>query len=85
MGKLVVIEKEELIQTINSSVLKALSEFDKQRNRNNSDETFTVNQVAKKLGMSHSTVKKRINQGYIKTSKDGRISERSIQEYLQNQ
>jgi predicted RNA-binding protein with RPS1 domain len=83
MEKLIVIAKDELIETIDLSIKKALYEYDKQKKRNEPEKTFTINQVSKKLGMSFSTVKKRIDEGIIKTAKDGRIPESSINEYLQ--
>ena len=43
---------------------------------------YYVNQVAKMLGMSHRTVKKKCRGGYIKTTKDGMITRKALNEYL---
>ena len=85
MEKLVVISKDELIQTIDMTVKRVLSEFERKRKASEPEKTYTINQVAKKLGMSHATVKKRIDEELIKIAKDGRIPGSSIKEYLQNQ
>jgi excisionase family DNA binding protein len=45
-------------------------------------QTFTVNQVAKRLGMSHHYVKKLIASGVLKSTKSGRITEAAVEEYL---
>ena len=85
MQKLVILTEEEFKETVSSSVKLALSEYDKNREAKEPEKLYTINQVANKLGMSHSTVKKRINEGYIRTSKDGRIPQSSLTEYLRNQ
>ena len=67
------------------SILKAtLSEFDLEKIKGNSISLFTINQVAKRLGKAHATIKKLVNAGIIKTTKDGLITEQSINDYLQN-
>jgi len=48
------------------------------------DNLYTINEVRKRFGKAHSTVKKLISKGLIKTTKDGLISEAAIQDYLQN-
>lgn len=45
---------------------------------------FTINEVAKRLGRAHSTIKKLISQGILRTTADGRISEKAINDYLTN-
>ena len=44
--------------------------------------TFSINQVAKKLGMAHSTIKKLVLNGIIKSTTNGRISREAIEDYL---
>lgn len=48
------------------------------------DQTYTVNQVAKRLGMSHHYVKKLIVSGVMRSTKSGRITETAVEEYLEN-
>ena len=45
---------------------------------------YTINQVAKKLGMSHSTVKKLVQSGAIASTRNDRITEDSINDFLKN-
>lgn len=85
MQKFIILTEDELKETVSSSIKLALSEFEKIKKREEPEKVFTINQVAKKLGMSHSTVKKRIQEGIIKSSKDGRIPQSSLTEYLQKQ
>ncbi len=47
-------------------------------------QVFTINAVAKRLGMAHNTVKKLCRNGIIKTTKCGRIPEDALSEYLEN-
>lgn len=45
--------------------------------------TLSINQTAKWLGRSHSTIKKLIQSGHLKTIADGkRVSLESVNEYL---
>ncbi|HAF30553.1 MAG TPA: hypothetical protein DCG75_16035 [Bacteroidales bacterium] len=85
MQKLVLLTEEELKDAVSSSIKLALYEFEKNRKEKEPEKTYTINQVAKKLGMSFSTAKKRIEEGYIKAAKDGRIPQSSITNYLRNQ
>jgi len=47
------------------------------------DKLYTRNQVRKRLGKAFATVDKLISKGLLKTTKDGLISEASLNEYLQ--
>ena len=47
------------------------------------DRLYTVNEVRKRLGKAHATIKKLISKGMLKTTIDGLITEASINEYLQ--
>ncbi len=60
---------------------EALLEHEREKNSNR---TYTVNQVRKRLGISHETLTKRIKAGLLKTTADGRLSEAAINEYLKN-
>ncbi len=44
--------------------------------------TFSINLVAKKLGMAHSTIKKLVQNGIIQSTSNGRISQEAIEDYL---
>ncbi|MEI6765058.1 MAG: hypothetical protein WCM76_05410 [Bacteroidota bacterium] len=57
----------------------ALEDFFKKKNR---DKTYTVNSIAKRLGVAHATITKRIKEGLILTTSDGRIAEAEVENYL---
>lgn len=67
------------------SILKiTMAEIDLEKKKGNSISLFTVNQVSKRLGKAHATIKKLIQAGILKTTKDGLITEQAINDYLQN-
>ena len=66
-------------EKIKMLVKEALLEHEREKNSNR---TYTVNQVRKRLGVSHETLTKRIKSGLLKTTADGRLTEASINEYL---
>jgi excisionase family DNA binding protein len=70
---------KESIHEIRDVMLSVLDEFFKKLNR---DKTYTVNQIAKRLGVSHATITKRIREGLIQTTTDGRIAEEEVENYL---
>lgn len=43
---------------------------------------YSINKVAKMLGRSHTTIKKQVESGQIKSTPDGLIPEDAIEEYL---
>ena len=68
-------------EKIKMLVKEAIKEVEAEKRKDN---TYTVNQVRKRLGISHETLTKRIKAGLLKTTADGRLSEASINEYLKN-
>ena len=84
MTNLVVIQEDQLERQIRKAVREevktSLSEHDRERN---GDRLYTINQVAKRLFKSHSTIKKYCAQGFIQTTKSGLIPESAIEKYLQ--
>jgi hypothetical protein len=77
MSQIVIIEKEELIKTIKI----AFSSYEKEKEVNN-PKLYTINQIAKKLNKAHSTIKKLVVNGIIKSTPDGLITSSAIEEYL---
>ena len=67
------------INDIKQAVKDALVEHDRLRDK---DKLYSINEIAKRLGCHHSTIKKKVLSGLIKTTKDGLISETAINEYL---
>lgn len=78
MSEIILTTKQELEQTIRS----VLIEFDKEKSISIPKKVYTINQVAKMLGKAHATIKKLVDKGYIKSTKDGLIPESAINEYL---
>jgi hypothetical protein len=79
MANLLITEPSELKSLIKSALL----EYDQEKNKDKGEKLWTVNQVAKRLGKAHNTIKKLTNSGLIKTTASGLISEKAINEYLQ--
>lgn len=83
--KLIVIPANELFNMIESVMEKAETRrVEKQQEKQQSENLFTINQVARKLGRAHATIKKLVADGAIRATSDGMISERSINDYLRN-
>ncbi|MEI6059373.1 MAG: helix-turn-helix domain-containing protein [Bacteroidota bacterium] len=72
----------ELENIIRKSVKDALSEFEKEKIISNTDKLLTISQVSKKLGKSFRTIKKWVDAGILQTTKNGLVTEASLNEYL---
>jgi excisionase family DNA binding protein len=81
MANLIVIEKTELKEFLENTI-EGIFEARDRKSGLTRDETYTVNQVAKRLKMSHFTVKKLVMSGIIKSTKSGRITEQAVNDYL---
>lgn len=71
------------IETIERLINKAVAESF-EANKPKEEQLFTVNHVAKILHMSHSTVKKLVGEGTIKTTASGHISIGELDCFLKN-
>ncbi len=78
MSEIILTTKQELEKTIKS----ILVEFDKEKVSREPGKLFTINRVAKMLGKAHATIKKLVDNGTIKSTKDGLITENAINDYL---
>jgi len=68
---------------IENIVLSALKKHEEtHRIKENENKFYSINKVAKMLNRSHTTISKFVNQGIIKTTADGRISQSNLDEYL---
>ncbi len=76
-----IIEPEEFLKKIKEVVKNEIHDC---LSGNETERLFTINQVAKRLGMSHSTVKKLVTSGQIKSTSNNRITEKAIDDFLQN-
>ena len=78
MSEIILTTKQELANTIKS----ILVEYDEEKIAKEPGKVFTINQVAKMLGKAHATIKKLVVKGTIKSTVDGLIPEKAINEYL---
>ncbi len=78
MADIILTTKQELEQTI----INVLIKFDNEKAKKRPTKLYTINQIAKKLGKAHATIKKLVTNGIIKSTKDGLITETAINEYL---
>ena len=70
-------------EAIKEIILEALQENDRTRaNKKSETKLFTINKVAKILGVSHSTVKNLVGNETIKTTPDNKITEKELNKYL---
>jgi hypothetical protein len=81
MATMIITEENDLKNLIKS----AFYEFSQEQIKDKGEKLYNVNQIAKKLGKAHATIKKLILAGYIKTTASGLISEASLNEYLNKQ
>lgn len=54
------------------------------RDKEERETLYTVNEVAKRLRRAHSTIKRLVAQGVLRSTPDGLISEKAINDYLKN-
>ena len=69
---------------LEKAVISAIKKVEKEKqDQEGGQKLYTINQVRKRLGKAHGTIKKLTKLGFIKTTKDGLISESAINDYLQ--
>jgi len=77
------------VSELKNLLVDVLTEFDSKKNakvieRKEMETLYTINEVAKRLRRAHITIKRLVAQGSIRTTSDGRISEKAINDYLKN-
>jgi len=77
--KVIVTSKEELNEILENIILR----IDEKKGRGKGEKLYYINQVARMLGKAHETVKKMVENGTIRSTKDKKIPESAIDEYLQ--
>jgi hypothetical protein len=84
MAQMVITDMVEL-KTALKAVMIELNEETAVASANaaNNDKLYSINEVRKRLGKAHATIKKLVDKGFIRVTKDGQISEASLNEYLQ--
>ena len=80
---MVIIDTEQLQSVLKAAIIEINNEIAKSNGKaERADKLYSINKVRIRLGKSHSTVKKAVKNGLIKTTADGQISESAINEYL---
>lgn len=83
--KMIVIPVSELKYHIQDAIKELDSKKEAQLKEQKERETlYTINQVAKRLKRAHKTIKTLIAQGLIRTTPNGLISEKAINDFLKN-
>lgn len=84
MEKTLITDVSELNLILKNVVKSAIREMNEEAAKEGqSDRLYSINQVRKRLGKAHATIKKLVDTGFIKTTKNGQISEAALNEYLQ--
>lgn len=78
MNEIVLTTKAQLREELKS----VLREIELEKTANIPTKVFTINSVAKALGLAHATVKKLVASGHIKSTKSGLITESAVNDYL---
>jgi len=76
----VIVQGEQLASLISEAVRRGIDDTEKRKNE--AEKLYTINEVAKRLGKAHRTIKNLVTSGAIKSTKTGLISEFAIKEYL---
>ncbi len=77
--EITMITKEELKELLRDT----LQEHEERKKKSEIPRLYTINQVAKKLGKAHATIKKYVERGLLRTTKTGEIPEDAIEELLE--
>jgi len=78
MTQLVLVQGADLKKMIK----EVFKEVETEKKQSQPGKIYTINQVAKKIGKSHYTVKKLVQGGLIATTKNGLITESALNDYL---
>lgn len=81
--EIMILERDQVEKLIKSNVIAAMKQFEQEKNNAESQSvTYTINQVAKRLGRSHTTISKLVKIGVLKVTQDNQILAWSLDEYL---
>jgi len=70
-------------ESLESIMLNALKKFEAEKQNSVSDtRLYSINQVKQITGRSHATIKKLVENGIIKVTADGQISQSELNKYL---
>lgn len=80
MDTILITSKAELAKTIN----QVMDEREQKKEKKENLKSLTIHQVAKRLGRAHATIKKYVDAGLLKTTRDGRIPEVELERFLES-
>jgi hypothetical protein len=84
MTQIILTDQTELKSALKAAMIELNEEIASEKQKvAQVDKLYTINEVRKRLGKAHATIKKLVAKGLIRTTVDGLISEQSINEYLQ--
>jgi hypothetical protein len=81
-GEIRSMDIKEIIVEIENVVKRCLTEHDGKATAGH--KLLTINKVAKRLSRGHTTIKKLIAHGVLKSTQDGKVTEAALAEYLNN-
>ena len=81
MANIIVLPEDKVKQLFKDAII----EIEKEKASEDDSALLTINQVAKKLKMAHTTVKKLVENDLIKATKNNRISNQALNDYLQGE
>ncbi len=74
---------ESLVITTKKDLEDALNEMLNRRDAQTKNfESHTINKVAKRTGRAHTTIKRFVESGLLKTTSDGRILETEVKRFF---
>jgi ParB-like chromosome segregation protein Spo0J len=67
------------------TMLNVIETWDAKRQEKSNQRSLTINAVAKRLNRAHATITKLVQNGTLKTTKDGRVPETELIRFLENE
>ena len=77
-----VLNGKEALEMLASKIDERFEHWEQVKKKKEAEKCFSINAVAIRLGKSHSTVKKWVKSGTLKTNAAGLISEKEIEDFL---
>jgi len=81
---IIFLPEDVITDRIEKAVQRQFERWETEEKRRKGEKCYTINAVAKRLGKNHSTIKKMVKSGLIKSTASGLITERFINDYLQS-
>jgi len=79
---IIFLPEEVITDKIEKAVQRQFERWENEEKQRRGEKCYTINAIAKRLGKNHSTIKRMVKSGLIKSTKSGLITEQYINEYL---